>query len=397
VIHVSQGQALFEQAPLGVAWIDSVSGQFLMVNSRFANMLGRPQESMVGVSWLALSDPAEPLAAAAGLAQLNHGLSPAIDLKLRFARADNTSLWTRARITCATSENGAPLLLLMIEDLSRQRELEASVLASGTAKTLADDVRVKYREVMENLVRLRTHDLVTALDAAQSANRAKDAFLATVSHELRTPLNAIIGFSSLLLEDEVECQPGERLKQLAIIKMSGEQLLALVVEILDLASIEAGHTHVELATVDLRALLQEQCELLQAPAAARNLKLRDVECSASIGVVADAGRLRQVMRNLLTNAIKFSDHGHVGVRAHCDGQVARVEVEDTGIGIPFERRAELFKPFQRIVQHGEQLRQGTGLGLAISKRLIEAMGGTIGMTSEPGQGSTFWFALPLAR
>jgi signal transduction histidine kinase len=250
--------------------------------------------------------------------------------------------------------------------------------------------------VMEGLVRLRTQDLVTALDEAQAANRAKDAFLATVSHELRTPLNAIIGFSSLLLEDEIESHPGEKLKQLAIIKGSGEQLLALVVEILDLASIEGGHIHVDLATVDLRSLLQDQCAMLTTEANARNLELREVECSPGIKIVADSGRVRQVMRNLLSNAIKFSDEGHVGVRVLSNAGVARIEVNDSGIGIPLERQAELFKPFQRIVQKGAQIRNGTGLGLAISKRLVEAMGGTIGMTSESGRGSTFWFDLPLA-
>jgi signal transduction histidine kinase len=249
---------------------------------------------------------------------------------------------------------------------------------------------------MEELVSERTRDLVCARDEAESASRAKSAFLATVSHELRTPLNAIIGFSSLLLEDPPMDDATEQHKQLTIIRESGEQLLALVREILDITSIEAGRLTVQISPVRLCDVINNQVRFAQAEAGSRGLELKVERCDESIMVLADAQRLGQVVRNLLANAIKFTDTGHVAVHAGVAGDMARIEIEDTGVGIAPDRHAELFIPFQRIEESGVDLRPGTGLGLAISRRLIEAMGGMIGLESERGMGSRFWFAVPLA-
>ncbi len=246
---------------------------------------------------------------------------------------------------------------------------------------------------LEREVHERTAQLVKARDEAEMASRAKSAFLGTVSHELRTPLNAIIGFSSVLLQDEVK--PEQR-KQLAIINRSGLQLLELIKEILDITSIEAGHLYMQIEPVELRRVLEEQCESLHASAREAGLYVRLVDCDPALRVMADAGRLGQVVRNLLSNAIKFTDGGGVSLRCRGEGSVARIEIEDTGIGIPPEHRATLFTPFQRAGK-GNDNRPGTGLGLAISRRLVEAMGGTIGFESEVGRGSRFWFTVPLAQ
>jgi signal transduction histidine kinase len=250
-----------------------------------------------------------------------------------------------------------------------------------------------HRRRLENEVQERTAQLVAARDEAESASRAKSTFLATVSHELRTPLNAIIGFSSVLLQGDVT--PEQR-KQLAIINRSGLRLLELIREILDITSIEAGHLYVQIAPVDLRRVLEEQCASVQEPAREAGLYVTLVESEPSLLVMADAGRLTQVVRNLLANAVKFTDRGGVTVRCRREGATARVEVQDTGIGIAPEHRATLFEPFQRAVK-GRDNRPGTGLGLAISRRLIEAMGGSIGFESEVDRGSRFWFTLPLAE
>jgi PAS domain S-box-containing protein len=232
--------------------------------------------------------------------------------------------------------------------------------------------------------------------SASDANRQKSTFLATMSHELRTPLNSIIGFSSLILEGMSGKISDEQRQQIGLIKQSGEQLLELVSEILDIAKIEAGTLSITIEPVDLKALIEQQCALMQPAADSRKLLLE-----TSIGldlplVSGDRKRSRQVVRNLLSNAIKFTDEGGVHISAVLEQDHVRVVVEDTGIGVPTAEQPQLFTPFKRADCPNVSSRSGAGLGLAISRRLIEAMGGTIGLTSELGRGSRAWFTLPLA-
>jgi signal transduction histidine kinase len=269
------------------------------------------------------------------------------------------------------------------------------ILVAGVALSLLVfslvNIDASHRRRLEAEVQQRTRELVLARDEAESASRAKTAFLATVSHELRTPLNAIIGFSAVLLQDA----PGdEQRKQLAIINRSGLQLLELIKEILDITSIEAGYLVINPRPVQLSRLLSEQCESMQLQAREAGLALALV-CQDSLVVRADVGRLQQVVRNLLSNALKFTDSGSVTIRCRAEGTMVRVELEDTGIGIPEEQMATLFNPFQRASTRAGQNRPGTGLGLAITRRLIEAMGGQVGVSSEVGRGSLFWFTLPM--
>jgi signal transduction histidine kinase len=231
---------------------------------------------------------------------------------------------------------------------------------------------------------------------ADAASRAKSSFLATMSHELRTPLNSVIGFSTLMLDGLAGPVNDEQRTQLAIIQRSGQQLLELVSEFLDLAKVEAGQLAVANAPVDLGALVREQCDLMRLQATQRGLELEQPASASPIVVFADSKRLRQVIHNLVSNAIKFTDLGGIRIDvAVVDGHRARVSVHDTGIGIAPLDQSKLFVPFARVRALGAPERPGTGLGLAISRRLVEAMNGDIGVTSEPGRGSTFWFTVPL--
>jgi signal transduction histidine kinase/ligand-binding sensor domain-containing protein/DNA-binding response OmpR family regulator len=236
-----------------------------------------------------------------------------------------------------------------------------------------------------------------ARDAADSANRAKSRFLANMSHELRTPLNAILGFSSLLRDDDVS---ENQRRDLDIINRSGEYLLALINHVLDLAKIEAGRTELQVETCDLKRLIAEVTDMMRVRANEKNLPLIVIEPQDIPEFVrVDAAKLRQVLINLLGNAIKFTERGAVTLRSESRlaGAGGRLlitfEVEDTGMGIAPEDQSRIFDAF---VQAGkEQSRKGTGLGLTISRQFVELMGGSIHLASEPGKGSLFRVELPV--
>ena len=244
---------------------------------------------------------------------------------------------------------------------------------------------------LEQRVRERTAELLEAKASAEQANHAKSAFLSSMSHELRTPLNAILGFAQLL---ESEGQPPEHRKEFtSYILKSGRHLLTLINEILDLAQVESGATTVTLEAVDLADLLRE-CETMMAPSAAqRGVTLRFPQGPAP-AVLADRTRLKQVLLNLLSNAIKYNrPDGSVSVACRAAaGQRVLIEVQDGGVGLDAAQMQLLFQPFNRLGQEsgGEEV---TGIGLVVTKRLVELMDGSIGASSVPGQGSTFWIEL----
>jgi len=282
-------------------------------------------------------------------------------------------------------------------DITERKRAEADVINARRKLEVANAELSRQRDELEQSVQQRTRELADALEVAQSANRAKTTFLGTVSHELRTPLNAVIGFSTLLLDGSIAEPLAEQRKPLSVIRQAGQHLLDLVQEILDLSSIEAGNLTVAPVPVDMRALLEESRDSMLLKATEQELELRPVVCEPGLLVLADRKRLGQVVRNLLSNALKFTDQGFVQVRASSTGGSVRVEIVDTGVGIPADQQSCLFQPFYRITGGQAQLRPGTGLGLAISRRIVEAMGGAIGFESEAGRGSCFWFTLPSVR
>jgi signal transduction histidine kinase/ligand-binding sensor domain-containing protein/CheY-like chemotaxis protein len=255
----------------------------------------------------------------------------------------------------------------------------------------------RRRRQLEALVDQRTAELVEARDQAQAASKAKSVFLANMSHELRTPLNAILGFSKLLRGKNAS---HEQRDQLDIINRSGEHLLTLINNVLDVAKIEAGKQELTIAPCDLNALVRDVVEMMRVRAQTRNLELFCVPSpDFPRHVHADAPKLRQVLINLLGNAIKFTAEGKVALRLNATapddaGRLRlRFDVEDTGVGIPAEDHARIFEPFVQVGETGA--RQGTGLGLTITRQFVEMMGGSIGLESTPGQGSRFTVEVPV--
>jgi len=243
-------------------------------------------------------------------------------------------------------------------------------------------------------------ELARARDAALESARVKSEFLANVSHEIRTPLNGVVGITDLLLDTRLT---GEQLGHVETIRASADALLAIVNDILDFSKMEAGELSIRQSGFELTELIDGLTDLFAESAANKGVALGAViHHGTPRKLIGDSGRLRQVLTNLVGNAVKFTSLGHVLLRVTSErddetGLVLRFAVVDTGPGIPRPAQARLFSAFYQVDGSLTRTHGGTGLGLAISKNLVERMGGTVGLISEPGKGSTFWFTCPLQR
>lgn len=377
-------RGLFENATEGIFQADA-RGRLLDLNRALAHMLGypQPQQALQGrpsLSRLVRVEAAEYRRIARAL--LRHRVLQ--QLPLLVGTHDGRELWLELSVHVVAAAEGGPRIEGMVSDITQRR--------------LAEQELTRHRDHLEELVAERTAELNLARLRAESASQSKSRFLATMSHEFRTPLNAILGFSQLLQMDS-SLGPAQQAK-IKLMRESGEHLLSLVTDLLDMASIEAGKLRLMPAVVDLRALLEVVGDSMRLRAEQKGLLFKqELDPALPLRARVDGQRLRQVLLNLLSNAIKFTDSGWVSLQARViqRGPASvrlRVEVADSGIGIAPDQLERLFQPFEQVSDLSRR-DGGTGLGLSISQQLMQLMDSRIQVSSTPGQGSVFGFELEL--
>jgi PAS domain S-box-containing protein len=377
-------RALLDNFPYAV-WLKDTEGRFLAVNQGFVQLYGQQNaDQLVGKTDFDIASPelAESYRAD-DRAVLASGKKKSTEEEI--SNADGTRKWFETYKAPIFDAAGSVVGSVgFARDVSQRKQAEAEL--------------EQHRHHLETLVEERTVELSVAKDAAEAANRAKSAFIANMSHEIRTPLNAIIGLSHLLRADATPSQAD----RLGKVDAAGKHLLSIINDILDISKIEAGKLQLEHSDFALTAVLDHVRSLLADAARDKNLEIRVDPDATPAWLRGDVMRLRQGLLNYASNALKFTERGHVTLAAKLleeqgDELLVRFEVTDTGVGIAPEKLADLFHSFTQADTTTTRNYGGTGLGLVITRRLAEAMDGEAGVESTPGQGSTFWFTARLQR
>jgi PAS domain S-box-containing protein len=370
---------LFDEAPIAYHELDS-QGIICRVNRAECELLGYEPSEILGKAAWDFVAPAQREASRARVIAKFRGHDSPPPAERPFLRRDGTELLIEVR------EN------LILDRHGRTVGIRTTLIDITEKKRAAQRLKEFYNELQD-----KNRELAQALSIAEEAARLKSSFLANISHEIRTPMNGVIGMAGLLLDTGLN--PTQR-DYAETLRRSAEGLLAIINDILDFSKLEAGRMRVETGSFDLRRVVEEVTELLSARADEHRIDLAvSYPNSLPHGFIGDEGRIRQVLTNLVGNAIKFTDHGHVLIGVEClgvNGQARmRIRIEDTGIGIPADKIGSLFGKFVQVDSSTTRRYTGSGLGLAISKQLVELMGGAVGVESAPGRGSRFWFTLPL--
>jgi PAS domain S-box-containing protein len=354
----------FDHAPIGMDMVD-LEGRFLQVNAAFCELTGYTEQELLAGRFQDITHPDDLEADLALLGQLQSGEIAAYQMEKRYLRKDGHLIWGLVHASLVRDQHGAPLHTIgQIEDI--------------TARVGAEE------------------ELRAALDDAQAANRAKGVFLNMMSHELRTPLQATLGYSEFLLAAPEDTLSSEQRQDIGYIHQASLRMIAMVNQLLDLSRSDAGRLNLAVAPVDL-AVVVEQVRQDVAPQAAGKAIALHIELPAALPrILGDEERVRQVLLNLVGNAVKFTHAGYVRVTAsRTPAGVVQIVISDTGEGIPATALPHIFDEFSQGDSRLSRRFGGVGLGLAIARKLVEQMGGTIEASSEQGVGSTFRVALPM--
>ena len=339
-------------------------------------VLGYAPEEMLGVTPSSVLHPDDAATTNELLQRLAAGELEGGTLTNRISHKDGHYVWVEANVSLLRGTSGEPLSIMC-------------VMRDITVRKAQADQLVAVNHKLEDL----THELGEARDVAEQASRAKSRFLATMSHELRTPLSGVLGYAELLhAEGDLSARQVARVEAML---SAGRHLLDMVNSVLDLSAIESGHIELRLGPVELSDVLDQSLQLVRPAAERKGLMVTSgIDASLPETILADPGRMRQILVNLLGNAVKFTASGRVDLRAlRTRDDRLRLEVADTGPGVPAALRDRLFQDFGRLST--DVPAEGTGLGLALSSRLAEAMDGTMGYDPNPGGGSLFWCELPI--
>lgn len=362
-----------------VIYVKDLEGRYLIANKQFLDLFHLKEETMIG--------------------KTDYDIFPQ-DFATNFSVNDKDVIEKRLAVTyeeTAPLDDGEHTYISVKFPLYDADDIMYATCGISTDITERKEQENRQLEFLKQIEQ-SNRDLEVARRKAEEANIAKSAFLANMSHEIRTPLNGVIGMTSLLLNTDLEAKQEKYVNR---INLSGKVLLEIINDILDFSKIEAGELNLEEISCNFETVVNEVGEMMTPKAEEKGLALEiNYETDAPKDLIGDPTRIRQVITNLTGNAIKFTQEGKVSIDVNCvkkdnEKAVMRVAVNDTGIGIPEENRLHIFEKFSQADVSTTRKFGGTGLGLAICKQLIEIMDGTIGCESTEGEGSTFWFEIPL--
>ena len=360
--------------------ITDLEDNIIFVNQSLLHTYGYTEEELIGQNISILRDESTP-------SKVVEEIYPATmkggwEGELTNKRKDGSTFPVSLRTTIIYDHEKKPVALVGVStDITKRKKEQHELML--------------YRNHLEELVKQRTQELEKEKEKAQSADRLKSAFLATMSHELRTPLNSIIGFSGILLQGRPGPLNDEQKKQLGMLQKSARHLLSLINDVLDISKIEAGQLKVNIKAFDLPEVIHHVIEINQPQADKKHLELK-VSIDPRVGeIVSDKQRIQQVLINLVNNAIKFTDAGSVSIDCFRINNEIKIEVKDTGIGIPENELPGLFKPFTQVDTGLTRKHEGTGLGLSICKKLLDILNGTIEVETKLNEGSNFIVILPV--
>jgi two-component system, sensor histidine kinase and response regulator len=391
----NQFDTLARVCPVGIFRTDA-DGRAMYWNEKLCEMTGLSVEESLGAGWMSGIHPEDR---ARAVEEWNRSVAEGRPLKLqhRLVHREGTVRWIIAEVEAIRDAKervtGYVGTITDISELKRAEEAHRSLSQELEAKIRERTGELKVANELLNRALVQVRE---SRERAEAADRIKSDFLATMSHELRTPLNSIIGFTGILLQGLGGPLNEEQTKQLGFVRDSANHLLALINDVLDLSKIEAGQLKVAMTEFDLPGLLEKVVRSVRPLAEKKGLEFK-LAVSPGIGRIrTDSRRLEQILLNLISNAIKFTEAGSVRVECEsADGSVC-TRVSDTGIGIRAEDMAGLFQPFHQVDSGSSRRFEGTGLGLSICRHLTTLLGGEIFARSEWGRGSTFGFTLPLA-